>query len=113
MGKKGYDEPDELETEPTDCTIAAVRIRQSPRCEATARIAAAYAQRGLRVAFVLFGEEGERSCTTCSAFYARAPSSPRRVSVRLSTRSARLVRSIADSAAWPPSPASSDAAASS
>ena len=62
-----------LETEPTDCTIAAVRIRQSPRCEATARIAAAYAQRGLRVAFVLFGEEGERSCTTCSAFYARAP----------------------------------------
>ncbi|CAK0876323.1 unnamed protein product [Prorocentrum cordatum] len=54
-----------------DCTIAVTRLRMSPKCAASARLAEACQSRGLRCVFVVLGEEGD-GCGACQAFYKAA-----------------------------------------
>eukprot|EP00927_Polykrikos_kofoidii_P054385 TRINITY_DN48802_c0_g1_i1.p1 TRINITY_DN48802_c0_g1~~TRINITY_DN48802_c0_g1_i1.p1 ORF type:complete len:406 (+),score=56.89 TRINITY_DN48802_c0_g1_i1:117-1334(+) len=61
-----------LSAELVDCTIAVVRLRQSPKCSAATQLAKAYRKRGLRHAFIVFGEEGN-SCSDCPEFYDLPP----------------------------------------
>lgn len=55
-----------------DCTIAIVRLRQSPKCFASTALAEGYRLQGLRHLFVLLGEENE-PCAKCRSFFEAAP----------------------------------------